>query len=1137
MYNIKNLPESVPENFVFNTNKLSFEVVEKTKVVKKNISKESKKYKKKNKWFYKKNGEEVEPIKVKMFNKDEINDYVYDFFLNNDESNDNIYYEYINPKLLKFILKNKKKIEEILEYENEELNYIFNIMTIIDKININGFYETSYYQSECGRQFIKKDISFQKFKREIRHLLSYGLYYDLDIKNCHPTLFAYLCEKFEIKDCPNIFKYRDHRDECIKELLELNPHMERDDIKEYILCIMNGGYTYLDKFKKKSNFLINYKKDIENVSNQIKGLFPERFNHFLNYLTIKNEKKPPSIRFSSGLLKIKAQRRLVSYYLMHLENDILHDMINYFEKEGLIKHKLVIKIFDGFQISSSVDINCIKKHIRLVEKVIKKNNNINIKVSVKDFKKCNKLLKIIPKDLLKKSIPLDNLKELIEKNQFNIERFKFINKNKIDGIEYDLHTSKRFLDPYCEHVYNNDTVFIKSPMASKKTVHLYRFLKKYLNKLTKNKFKQGKLDSFLKKKVVKEEDEQIEDEYEYNGKKVCFISFRKSLEKKYIEDLPDFEYYEHIKTPFIDADEHPRLVIQINSIHRILGKYDVVILDEISYIFDTLISFCKNKRKIYDVLKQMLESCDKLICMDAYITKNEIDYIKHLRPNKRNFTILNTINEFRGNVHFYKKDTFINRLVEDLNNGLNVVFASNSKTYLQKQIIPQLKKLGIKYLLETNEANLTDSARWVDYQIVLYTPTIVAGVSFETAHFDKRYGYFSNMSSPANMCCQQLFRVRSTTDPNIHLLVNQLGKNYKPTKREAIDEYLTKYINLETNVLTQNEKYCISSGFVNIDVIKKQFKKDEYYELLVNYISKINQSKNNLKTQLLKYLAIQGYYRKNNKKLNVMTDDIKEFNVVHKELVKGYCDAKALEEVELYRTAEIPSDIEMKFLDKKDRKTKMDKVGINLYSLKQQGIDIGDRPDSEIKKLIRNINNVRFDDLLKKSDGKKPCDFVLDRIMYHSKKCNRDSLEGFYFQDDDEDTQLNAVCAQNDDEDEYHKFDIHKQYKRDYWLKCYHSLKIISAVGFEDLNDFKTVLCKFSKKDLQRIHKYILDNWDDLKILFSISDKMKNYKEFIGNNFILTINSKIKIINRRIKKKSVGKKKIATYLLQKIVEI
>lgn len=1060
----------------------------------------------------------INPTKVKIFNENEIQKYIHDFFLDTMDINGTYCYEYINPKLLKFVLENKKRVEKILKYENEELNYMFNIMAIIDKININGFYQTSYYQSPCGRQFIINDISFQKFKREIKGLFSYGLYYDIDIVNAHPTLLCKLCEFNDYENYDSIIEYRDNRKECINELLQLNPNLTKDDVKMYIIAIMNGGYSFIHKFKVKTDFLKGFRKDVEYICNKLKETYKKDYDIFLLELIEKNKRKKNEHQLPLRKLKRKAKKRVVSFLMMDMENSILKRMIAYFKDRKFIKNDLVIKIFDGFQISNDVKKEVIEEHFIKIQDTFKSEWDFKIKFLIKDFDNCKELLKIVPKNLLIDKIPENELKELIEKNQFNLKKMEFINNKKTNEMPYNISTSQKYLDPYYEHLENNDTLFIKSPMGSGKTFNLYKCIKKLLNP-KKNKI-QTRLDGTH---IIQNLTKSFKNVF---APSILFISFRKTLEKKYTKDLPDFKYYEDIKTHFIDADIHKKLVIQINSIHRIIGKYDIIILDEVSYIFDTLISFCKNKRKIYDSLSQMLKNCDKCICMDAYMGKNEIDYIKYLRPNKKNFTIINTINGYRGNVRFYHKDTFIGHLMKDLKNKENVIFASNSKTYIEKQIIPELKRLDIKYLFLNNESDVIDPDTWVNYQIVLYTPTIVAGISFEKEHFDKRYSYFSNISSSANMCAQQIFRVRETTDPNLHILLNQVGGSYNPTTKKDIDKYLENYINLETSLLSQNEKYCINNGFITIDIINKQFKKDEYYDLLVNYISKINKSKNNLKKELLDYLAVQGYCKKQIPKINDITDEVEKFKKKHKETVRDYCDDKEIEEIDLYRTMDVPDLTEYEHLTNKDRKKKIDKIKINLFTMNEQKIDIKELEDDTLHRLIKNPKSTRFDNLLKNSLDENPEEFTLKKLMYHSKKHGRN-------------TNLRDYIGSNEiDEDEF-KYVLHKQPIRDYWLRCHHALKIIKLLGFIDFNDFDTHLPKFEEPEFKNVHNYILKNWNDFNILFGISEKMKDFNLFIGNNFASLINSKIKIINRKIKRKTIGGKKnrIILYNLVKYIEI
>ena len=50
---------------------------------------------------------------------------------------------------------------------------------------------------------------------------------------------------------------------------------------------------------------------------------------------------------------------------------------------------------------------------------------------------------------------------------------------------------------------------------------------------------------------------------------------------------------------------------------------------------------------------------------------------------------------------------------------------------------------------------------WKDLDVLIYTPTVSAGVSFELKHFDALYGYFNDGSCDVETCRQMLARVRN----------------------------------------------------------------------------------------------------------------------------------------------------------------------------------------------------------------------------------------------------------------------------------------------------------------------------------------------------------------------------------------
>ena len=105
---------------------------------------------------------------------------------------------------------------------------------------------------------------------------------------------------------------------------------------------------------------------------------------------------------------------------------------------------------------------------------------------------------------------------------------------------------------------------------------------------------------------------------------------------------------------------------------------------------------------------------------------------------------------------------------------------------------------------------------WNAYQLLIYTPTISAGISFNEKHFDNRHCYFSNMSCSAELATQMIFRVRNSTCKNIKICVNIKGRTDLPTDENELDQYIQDMDELDTK-----------TG-LNISRVKNAIIKDEY---------------------------------------------------------------------------------------------------------------------------------------------------------------------------------------------------------------------------------------------------------------------------------------------------------------------
>ena len=190
------------------------------------------------------------------------------------------------------------------------------------KVPIN--YEYSAKHAIPGRQFSKGTPSLQGLKRWIRHTLSRG-YHDYDMVNCHPTIFTQYCEKKDW-DVIQFKSYLENRDTYLAELMIKND-MCRDDAKEVVLALLNGGNKNYDSLEHKPVWLINLKNTISTIHDKI---LTEPENEELVKKVRENKKR-------------NIGGSVMNNILCNIENDILMKAIDFLNVEE------PVLIFDGFQ--------------------------------------------------------------------------------------------------------------------------------------------------------------------------------------------------------------------------------------------------------------------------------------------------------------------------------------------------------------------------------------------------------------------------------------------------------------------------------------------------------------------------------------------------------------------------------------------------------------------------------------------------------------------------------------------------------------------------------------------------------------------------------------------------------------------
>jgi hypothetical protein len=340
--------------------------------------------------------------------------------------------------------------------------------------------------------------------------------------------------------------------------------------------------------------------------------------------------------------------------------------------------------------------------------------------------------------------------------------------------------------------------------------------------------KMGKtkmLKRFLEEKITKEQT-------------VLFVSFRVLFSIELQNKLVSFTNYLNIPDKEISLQRYKHLIIQLESLHRLSLEglnVDVLILDEVESVLQQFSSpyIRYSLRYVWEVFKMLVLGAKKVICMDANMSARPYETFKSIMTtgmttgiidddrsdsvNKStdiNTTDINTTESFHKSTYLHhntnstmKNDTF--RFIQnetDFYQELKTqVFDNNKRVVLP---INSLKKAKLIHGLLTQECQsrgvhknimlyssetddyikkkdlLSVNTKWTQYDVVLYTPCITAGVSFEQEHFDICFSYFITTSCDIYTALQMTYRVRNIKDGLYNVFIENFSKTEKTEKTE-----------------------------------------------------------------------------------------------------------------------------------------------------------------------------------------------------------------------------------------------------------------------------------------------------------------------------------------------------------------
>lgn len=245
-----------------------------------------------------------------------------------------------------------------------------------------------------------------------------------------------------------------------------------------------------------------------------------------------------------------------------------------------------------------------------------------------------------------------------------------------------------------------------------------------------------------------------------------------------------------------------RTIIQLESLHRLNIRekhFDLLILDESESIFDQIGSgLFKSFNEAFAVFEFLIKHSAMVICMDAFMSQRTYNIIEQIRGLDNSVTQKNIYQREKDTtMNIYSEyDEWLKNMIDFLDNGKKIAIMCNSKIeargikkvlvekYPQKNIFIYTQDEPQQYVKIEHFRNI--DKHWSKYDVLITTPTVSAGVSFEASHYDHVFGYFTDGSCGAETAMQMLGRVRIVKENAVHIFIDyNISYNY-PTKIPVI---------------------------------------------------------------------------------------------------------------------------------------------------------------------------------------------------------------------------------------------------------------------------------------------------------------------------------------------------------------
>ena len=325
--------------------------------------------------------------------------------------------------------------------------------------------------------------------------------------------------------------------------------------------------------------------------------------------------------------------------------------------------------------------------------------------------------------------------------------------------------------------------------------------------------------------------------------KVLIVTFSRTLAAKLYADFSqDGSWTDYTK---VKGDiRNQKVVVCLDSMHRVETRnFDYVFVDEALSVFlhfNSPLMLRSSQNCAYLELLIRQSRCTFFVdaCIDQTLTTQIINYFSQV-TGKPAYWIKNThvrnpgsrsckIKLQRGGgtlAEMALMTDAVTKVVQLLDSGKKVVVCSSTKrftTTLEEYITVNKPDITMVVCNGDKPNNFEDVNRSWKRDLLIYSPSVSAGVSFEETHFDSLVGYIvnSNFTPSVDISLQQLYRVRNLSD--MTLFVQDCMPNYSdlPTSDSEVDEMLIGSMSIINKYYLSSQLASMAHQIVDNDRIK-----------------------------------------------------------------------------------------------------------------------------------------------------------------------------------------------------------------------------------------------------------------------------------------------------------------------------